>query len=80
MDGNFLKDSSTNVCGSFRSLLLNLLNRDPALARQAIQIDAAEGFHSLLQHINNIKERLMSMSTEHLLIADKPLAQALCKN
>ena len=56
---------------------LNLLNRDPALARQAIQIDAAEGFHSLLQHINNIKERLMSMSTEHLLIADKPLAQAI---
>ena len=42
------------------------LNVDPEAARKAISLDAAEGFLSLSEHINNINQRLNSMSCDHI--------------
>lgn len=42
------------------------LNGDLQLARQMVNLDAAEGFLSLRQHVANVRERLSVMGTEHL--------------
>lgn len=43
-----------------------LLNATGKGARQRIQLDAAEGFLQLTDHIENVRERLSRMSTGHL--------------
>ena len=45
---------------------VNRLNRNPALARNMIRQDAAEGFLSLRQHMENVTARVNSMGVEHL--------------
>lgn len=42
------------------------LNLDFAAAKRAIKLDAAEGYLSLAEHINNIEERLDRMKSDHL--------------
>jgi hypothetical protein len=54
-----------------------LLNADLGLARQMIQLDAAEGFLSLRQHMANVRERLAAMGTEHLPAEFRPKAAVL---
>jgi hypothetical protein len=56
---------------------IHLLNRDPQRAREYIQLDAAEGFQSMSQHIANVRSRLDSMSCEHVKTEVKPLAEAM---
>jgi len=58
---------------------INLLNREPRLARESIKLDAAEGFLSLRQHLANVQERLEAMSCEHLETSTKPMAEALLR-
>ena len=43
-----------------------LLNAASNAARQHIQLDAAEGFLRLTDHIENVRERLSRMDTDHL--------------
>lgn len=43
-----------------------MLNSDHKLATESISMDAAEGFLSLTQHMENVRERLTAMRTEHL--------------
>jgi len=54
-----------------------LLNREPRLARESLQFDAAEGFLSMRQHLANVQERLGSMSSEHVENSTKPIAKEL---
>jgi hypothetical protein len=44
----------------------NKLNSNLELAKEMIQMDAAEGFLSLRQHMGNVFDRLTSMGIEHL--------------
>jgi len=43
-----------------------LLNSAGKVEKQHIQLDAAEGFLQLTDHIENVRERLSKMSTDHL--------------
>ena len=43
-----------------------LLNATGKAARRYIQLDAAEGFLQLTDHIENVRERLSRMNTDHL--------------
>jgi hypothetical protein len=45
---------------------LRKLNANPSIARTAIRIEAAEGFLSISDHVSNVRERLIAMSTGHL--------------
>jgi len=56
---------------------INLLNRDPQQAREYIQLDAAEGFQSLSQHIANVQSCLDAMSLQHISTEVKLLAEVL---
>ena len=49
------------------------------LARESIQLGAAEGFLSLRQHLNNVHERLERMSCIHLESHLRPQAEALLR-
>ncbi len=42
------------------------LNADSSLARRFIKMDAAEGFLSLREHLNNVRQRLKRMTFTHL--------------
>ena len=53
------------------------LNSDHTAARQCIRQDAAEGFLSLTEHLENIKQRLAGMGCEHLPAEIKPQAERL---
>ena len=45
---------------------IELLNRNKKLANKYIQNDAAEGFLSLREHLDNVEDRLQGMSYRHL--------------
>jgi hypothetical protein len=53
------------------------LNSDHTAARQFIRQDAAEGFLSLSEHLENIQQRLAGMGCEHLPAEIKPQAERL---
>jgi len=53
------------------------LNSDHTAARQFIRQDAAEGFLSLTEHLENIHQRLADMGCEHLPASIKPQAEQL---
>ena len=53
------------------------LNSDHTSARQFIRQDAAEGFLSLTEHLENIQKRLAQMGCEHLPVSIKPQAEQL---
>lgn len=55
------------------------LNADPLLARQSIQLDAAEGFLSLREHLGNVRKRLDGMGCAHLGAAHRPQAETLLR-
>jgi len=42
------------------------LNADRVVAQRAVQMDAAEGFLTLTEHLDNVRERVAGMQTEHL--------------
>ena len=42
------------------------LNADRVAAKRAVQMDAAEGFLTLTEHLDNVRERAAGMQTEHL--------------
>ena len=54
-----------------------LLNAENKLAREWIEMDAAEGFLSLRQHLANVKDRIYSMSVDHLPKANQDAARDL---
>lgn len=56
------------------------LNAKPLLARQSIQLDAAEGFLSLLEHLVNVRKRLGGMSCAHLDAKLRPQAENLLQH
>lgn len=45
---------------------IRLLNRDTSIGEDIIEMDAAEGFLSLSDHLENVKLRLEAMSCDHL--------------
>lgn len=53
------------------------LNSEPKVAKDAIRMDAAEGFHSLREHMTNVHKRLAAMEIDHLHSEYKPLAAEL---
>lgn len=53
------------------------LNADPETARRFIKMDAAEGFLSLTEHLDNVDERLGSMECNHLPAEARPEAERL---
>ncbi|MEI6030908.1 MAG: phosphotransferase [Synechococcaceae cyanobacterium ELA739] len=53
------------------------LNAEPRLARESIQLDAAEGFLSLREHLGNVRQRLEGMGCAHLEAALRPQAETL---
>ena len=53
------------------------LNADPLRARESIQLDAAEGFLTLREHLGNVRQRLESMGSSHLEAALRPQAETL---
>jgi hypothetical protein len=53
------------------------LNAEPRLAYQSIQLDAAEGFLSLREHLGNVRQRLEGMGCAHLEAALRPQAETL---
>jgi hypothetical protein len=55
------------------------LNADPRLARGSIQLDAAEGFLSLREHLSNVRERLERMTCVHLDPVFRPQAETLLR-
>lgn len=55
------------------------LNADPLLARKSIQLDAAEGFLSLREHLENVRQRLEAMGCAHLEEALRPQAETLLR-
>lgn len=56
------------------------LNSKPQLARGSINLDAAEGFLSLREHIINVRERLKCMTSDHLAPALRPQADVLLQH
>jgi hypothetical protein len=56
---------------------LREINGSPKLAREMIQLDAADGFLSLRQHMDNVYCRLALMGTVHLPHQYKPQAQEI---
>ena len=57
--------------------ILNRLNSDQESAKQIISQNAAEGFQSLTEHLDNIQERLSSMRHGHLPTSAKSKAHDL---
>lgn len=53
------------------------LNAEPETARQAIHMDAAEGFLSITEHLNNVDQRLGGMECNHLPAEARPEAVRL---
>jgi len=53
------------------------LNAEPRLARESIQLDAAEGFLSLQEHLGNVRQRLEGMGCAHLEAALRSQAETL---
>ncbi len=53
------------------------LNSAPSLARDFIELDAAEGFLSLREHLGNVRQRLEGMGCAHLEEAIRPQATNL---
>ncbi len=58
-------------------LFFRCLNEDHSAARQAIRLEAAEGFLSLTEHLDNIQQRILKMGCEHLPAETKPRAELL---
>lgn len=55
----------------------HLLNNNHSIARQFIQLGAAEGFLRLSEHLDNIQHRLCGMQSEHLPAKNKGTAERL---
>lgn len=53
------------------------LNAEPRLAQESIQLDAAEGFLSLREHLGNVRQRLQGMGCDHLEAALRPQAETM---
>jgi len=53
------------------------LNAEPQLAQESIQLDAAEGFLSLREHLGNVRQRLEGMGCAHLEAALRPQAETM---
>lgn len=53
------------------------LNAEPRLAQLSIQLDAAEGFLSLREHLGNVRQRLEGMGCAHLEAALRPQAETM---
>ena len=53
------------------------LNAKPRLAQESIQLDAAEGFLSLQEHLANVRKRVEGMGSIHLEAALRPQAEKL---
>jgi len=62
------------------TVFIQMLNSQPEIAQEYISIDAAEGFLSLEQHIDNIELRSRSMSWEHIDSQNKDLARYLIEH
>ena len=56
---------------------MQLLNRNQLLAKQSIQIDAAEGFLGLTEHLTNVQERLDALTCAHVEKESKDKAKML---
>lgn len=56
---------------------IQLLNADPKAGKQGILIEAADGFLSLSDHLQNLKERLGMLECDHLHATAKPKAVQL---
>ena len=66
------KDAVSQAVEFFRCL-----NADQTAAKTSIKLDAAEGFLSLTEHLNNIEQRLGGMTCDHLPSDLKPKAKQL---
>jgi hypothetical protein len=58
---------------------IHQLNQNPQLARESIQLDAAEGFLSLRLHLANVHGRLAAMGCQHLESNTRREAEQLLK-
>lgn len=58
-------------------LFFRCLNEDHSAARQAIGLDASEGFLSLTEHLDNIEQRILKMGCDHLSSEIKQKAELL---
>lgn len=56
---------------------IKLINRDSQLAKEWIEMGASEGFLSLREHIDNVRQRLTAMSCDHVHNANKLMAVSL---
>lgn len=56
------------------------LNAEPVLAKRNVHMDAAEGFLSLTEHLNNVDNRLGGMECNHLPAEARPEAERLFTN
>lgn len=56
---------------------IKVLNRDSQLVKEYIEMDAAEGFLSLREHIANVSERLATLSCNHISNRSKSTARSL---
>jgi len=72
-EGSLPPETAVNCAVEF----FRQLNSDRTWARQFIRQDAAEGFLSLTDHLENIQQRLADMGCEHLPAAIKPQAKQL---
>lgn len=79
LNGNNYAEGSAPTATDLEAAVafFRLLNAEPELARECIGMDAAEGFVSLRQHLANVKDRIHSMSVDHLPKANRRVAQDL---
>ena len=68
IDGTAYTEDEAPSLDDIRSAVdfFRLLNSAGKVEKQHIQLDAAEGFLQLTDHIENVRERLSKMSTDHL--------------
>lgn len=59
---------------------IQLLNENIAFSRKYIHNYAAEGFHSLREHLSNIDHRLKILSLDHVSIPMQPTAAAILRD
>jgi hypothetical protein len=68
LNGNNYTDGSAPTATDLEAAVtfFRLLNSENKLAREWIEMDAAEGFLSLREHLANIRDRINAMCVDHL--------------
>lgn len=79
VEGKAYKEGRTPDADSIATAtqFIQLLNREPDLAKRYIQENAAEGFLGLRQHIENVRKRINALSCEHLISGTRRKAEYL---